>query len=568
MKKSGIVFGCVFVFWMVAPGQVLAQTDTVSSSGVTIVSSFRPVLKETPKINFSAAALAADTSRAVSPYRVPNRQLMLDYTVRSVQPLAYAIDTAKPFTNRAFVKAGYGNLRNPYLRAGLDRGDGLNKGISVSGHYLSMTQRPAARDMRFYRVSEIKADGYTRLKGSPFSLSSAVGFKREGIRNNLAYDTARTLTSFSEDSVRQQFSLLSAQVQLRSIAPSASGISIAPLIRFYQFFDNRKNRESQLQMQAPLQKQVGDSWQIQTVFSLQSLRYIHQRGSRMPVGSADTLLQNTLFAITPSVRYQQSSFQVQAAVSPTWNQGRFAALPQVGLSYALPGKKAMLLAGWNGKWNQNSYRELAVQNPWIWAPTSLWTSRVTERYLGVKGQVNPRLSYELRTQFITSEDLPLFINDTSAAPRSVFKIVTAARLNQLQLDARIAYKVAEQFSFSSQLLLNHFFKLQGQPVAWGLLPLEWQNSLRVALSDELWLQSDLVLFRGAQSIDTYKGNNRAKGAADLNAGLSFRLSRTLQLWAQFNNLFNQSYQRWNQNPVFGFNCSGGIVFSLDEKKNP
>ena len=568
MINRRIAHGFLLVLCGLLPWLALAQTDTISSSGVTIVSSFRPVLKETPKINFSATALVADTTREVLPYRVPVRQLMLDYSVRSVQPLAYAIDSARPFTNRLFVKAGYGNLRNPYLRAGIDRGDGINKGLSVGGQYLSMSQRPDARDMRAYTLSEIKADGYTRIKGSPFSLSSGVGFKTESVRNNLANDSTRDLTTFPRDSIRQQFSLLSAQVQLRSIAPNANGVSIAPLIRFYQFFDNRNNSESQVQVQAPLQKQIGENWQIQTLFSLQALRYLHQRVSQVPIGSIDTVIKNTLFSITPSVRYQQSSFQLQAAVSPTWNQGRFAALPQLGISYTLPEKKILLLAGWMGKWNQNSYRELAAQHPWIWAPASLWTSRLTDRYLGVKGQVNPRLSYELRTHFISVEDQPLFINDTSRAPRSVFRVVVADRFNQLQFDGRITYKVAEQFSFSSQLLVNHFFKLQGQPEAWGLLPLEWESSLRVALSDELWLQSDLVLFRGASNVDDYKQSSRAKGAADLNAGLSYRLSRSLQLWAQFNNLFNQPYQRWNQNPVFGFNCSGGIVFSLDEKKKP
>ncbi|MFM8710513.1 MAG: hypothetical protein ACKOC7_04470, partial [Sphingomonadales bacterium] len=369
-------------------------------------------------------------------------------------------------------------------------------------------------------------------------LSSSIGFKRESTRNNLAHDSSRAIASFPDDSVRQQFSLLSAQLQLRSIAPNSSGVSIAPVIGFYQFFDNRNNNERQLKLQAPLQKQLGENWLVQTVFSLEALRYLHQRGPLLPVGGSDTVLKNTLFSITPSVRYQQSSFQLQAAVSPTWNQGRFAALPQLGITYALPGKKTHVLAGWVARWNQNSYRTLATQHPWIWAPAFLSTNRHTDRYLGVKGQVTARLSYDLRAHLIAVEDQPLFINDTSRAPRNVFKVVTADRLNQLQFDARVDYKVAEQFSFSSQLLVNHFYTIQGQPVAWGLLPLEWKTSVRVALSDELWMQSDLVLFSGAQNVDDHKRNSRAKGAADLNAGLSYRLSRSLQLWAQFNNLFN------------------------------
>ena len=553
---------------LVVPGLSLAQSDSVFASGVTIVSSFRPALKQTPKISFVAPVLASDTTRAVLPYQVPNQQLLLGYRVSSFQPLAYAIDSARPFTNKSFIKAGYGNLRNPYLGVGVDIGNGISKGLSLSGRYFSLTQRPDARDMRFYRLSEVKAAGYTQRKGSPLRLSSVLGFRNEQINHNLAYDTTRAVTAFPGDSLRQHFTLLSASVQLSSTAPVASDISFSPAVKLYQFFDQRKNTETNMQLQAPLQKQIGQNWVVQTLFSLSWLRYDHATGARLPFGTTDTVLYNTLLSITPSVRYQQNRFQLQAAVSPSWNEKRFAALPQLALSYSLPGQGSTLVAGWNARWMQNSYRELAALNPWMWAPDLLRTSQLTERYLGIKGQVNPRFGYDVRALYITTNYQPLFFNDTSRSPSSAFVVVYEDRLNQLQLNARFSYTVADQFLLSSHLLLNRFFGLRTQKEAWGLLPLEWQTSVRVALTDQLWLQSDLVLFSGAKNRDAAKNNSRSKGAADLNAGISFRLSRSLQLWAQFNNLFNQPYQRWNRNPVFGFNCNGGIVFSFNEKKNP
>jgi hypothetical protein len=480
--------------------------------------------------------------------------------------LAYAIDTAKPFSNRSSIKMGYGNLRSPYVSGGISMGNGVSNGLSVRGRYFSLTQRPDQRDMRFYRLAELNAQGYSQLKGVPLQLSSSVGFKNEVVNNNFWYDSSRSLNTFSQDTIRQQFSLLSAQVHLRSTAPMASGISISPLVRFFRFFDLRNNTETTVQVQAPLQKQIGESWMLQTTFFLGAIRYA-QNKSLSPVGVNDTLHANSLFSVTPSLRYQQNSFQLQAGVSPTWNEDRFAVLPQLALSYRLPSQKATLLFGWAGRWTQNSYRELAALNPWIWTPSVLQTTRLTERYIGVKGQLNARLQYELRASYNTLTDQPLWLNDTSRAPSSGF-LVVYDRLKQLQLDAQVHYQVAAHFRFSSRLLFNHFFALSSQQAPWGLLPLEWKTSLRVALTDELFLQSELVLFRGAQSVDTYKSNASVKGAADLNASLTFRLSRSVQLWAQFNNLFNQSYQRWSRNPVFGFNCSGGIVFSFNEKKNP
>ena len=44
-----------------------------------------------------------------------------------------------------------------------------------------------------------------------------------------------------------------------------------------------------------------------------------------------------------------------------------------------------------------------------------------------------------------------------------------------------------------------------------------------------------------------------------------KVTKNINLWTQFNNVFNKEYQRWNQYPVYGFNFVGGVVFSFDQK---
>ena len=41
--------------------------------------------------------------------------------------------------------------------------------------------------------------------------------------------------------------------------------------------------------------------------------------------------------------------------------------------------------------------------------------------------------------------------------------------------------------------------------------------------------------------------------------------KDLDIWAQFNNILNKEYQRWNQYPVYGFNFVGGIRYSFAQK---
>jgi outer membrane receptor for ferrienterochelin and colicin len=50
----------------------------------------------------------------------------------------------------------------------------------------------------------------------------------------------------------------------------------------------------------------------------------------------------------------------------------------------------------------------------------------------------------------------------------------------------------------------------------------------------------------------------------MNAGVEFGIVKNVKLWAQFNNIFNKQYQRWNQYPVYPFSFMGGVVFSFSQ----
>ena len=112
---------------------------------------------------------------------------------------------------------------------------------------------------------------------------------------------------------------------------------------------------------------------------------------------------------------------------------------------------------------------------------------------------------------------------------------------------------------------NQYTGLKQEQKAWGLIPLEMNVAMRVMVIRDLWLKADVFGWNGPQYKKANGDNARLNGALDLNAGLEFRITRNLNLWAQFNNITNQEYQRWNQYKVYGFNFVGGVVFSFDQK---
>jgi hypothetical protein len=139
------------------------------------------------------------------------------------------------------------------------------------------------------------------------------------------------------------------------------------------------------------------------------------------------------------------------------------------------------------------------------------------------------------------------------------------RINVLTLGGELGYNIEEKLSVITSLSINQFTGIQGQEKAWGLLPLELNTALRLLIIKDLWLKGDLFAWGGPRYLEKDGSHQKLDGAFDLNAGLEFRITKNINLWTQFNNIFNKQYQRWNQYPVYGFNFVGGIIFSFAQK---
>jgi outer membrane receptor protein involved in Fe transport len=125
--------------------------------------------------------------------------------------------------------------------------------------------------------------------------------------------------------------------------------------------------------------------------------------------------------------------------------------------------------------------------------------------------------------------------------------------------------IQEKFSFLTGFTFNQYSGLKNNAKAWHLLPSELNMAMRLLVLKDLLLKTDLFAWGGPQYMKKDGSAGKLKGSFDLNAGLEFRITHYLKLWTQFNNIFNKEYQRWNQYPSYGFNFTGGVVFSFDQK---
>ena len=136
-----------------------AQKDTSGKGGIDIVSSFKPVLRQTAKINFGAAPAPVDTTKAKLNYDIPTQNLLFAYQPGTLKPLAMDIDTSGAFDNSSYIKAGFGSLRTPFVQAGISLGDGKTAGLNI---YAKHVGSDGKREYQKYANTQVRLMGYFR----------------------------------------------------------------------------------------------------------------------------------------------------------------------------------------------------------------------------------------------------------------------------------------------------------------------------------------------------------------------------------------------------------------------
>jgi hypothetical protein len=526
------------------------QKDTTKKGGVDIISSFKPVLREAAKINFNASPPSADTTKAKLNYDIPNQNLVFAYQPGSLKPLAMDIDSGGKFDNSSYVKAGFGSLRTPFIQAGISFGDGETAGLNI---YAKHVGSDGKRDFQKYQNTDLKLSGFFK-SGNNLEWDASIGMKQY---KTYKYGYEPSTLVFSIDSLKQNFQTVAGRVAVHNINKTDFGLTYWPEVKIDVFSDHLKNSESNTVLNLPLQKTIGQQFAVNLGITFDLTRL-------SPTNKA--AFNNTMYYISPSVLYKTEKLHLQAGIRPSWDNKTFKMFPNVLADITTNDKRFTFQAGWTGYIRKTTYQYLASQNPWLWLPATFKNTWIEERFAGFKGSVGDHFTYSAKVGFNKLTNQPLFVTDTiSGHGGKSFRVINEREIKVANFGGELGYALGEKFSLISGLTFNQYYGLKDNLKAYGLLPLEFKTALRLQIIKDLWLKTDLFAWSGPWATTRSNTIYKMKGATDLSAGLEFKITKNINLWSQFNNIFNKEYQRWNQYPVYGFNFVGGIVFSFDQK---
>ena len=524
--------------------------DTTKKRSVDITSTFKPVLKEAAKINFNATPPSADTTKPKLNYGMPNQNLLLAYQPGTLKPLALNIDSGGKWDNSSYVKVGFGSLRTPFVQTGISLGDGKTAGLNI---YAKHVGSDGKREFQKFASTDVKLAGFFQ-SGNNLEWDASIAINQD---RTYKYGFEPQTLSFPTDSIRLNYQTVAGRVSFHNINKTEFGLTYAPEIKIDVFNDKLKNNESNTVVNLPLQKTIGKVFAVNLGLTFDLTRLTPKN---------KIVVNNTMYYISPSVLFKTPNINAQVGIRPSWDNKTFKMFPNIMADISTEDQRFTFQAGWTGYIRKTTYQYLASQNPWLFIPSELKNTWIEERYAGFKGVLGDHFSYAAKVGFNKLTNQPLFVNDTvTSGGGKSFRVLNESQIKVVNFGGELGFNIEEKFSVLTGITFNQFSGLKDNEKAWGMIPLEFTTAFRLQVIKDLWLKSDLYAWTGPLYRKKNGTSDRLGGAADLNAGLEFKITKNLNVWTQFNNIFNKEYQRWNQYPVYGFNFVGGIVFSFDQK---
>ena len=547
IKNFPITTAILRLFCWLVVSSLFFQSLSAQIKSVDIVSAYRPQIATSSKFHFLPNLRVADSNRITLSYVSFSELFTPPFQIAPLRPLALPIKSDSPFSDKIYAKIGYGNLKSPYAYLCFSKGQGASKGLSASVFYQSAKGK---LPLQKFSQSEITLNGFRKILSKNLNVDAGVRYNLDQV-NRYGFRTPIVLPISKDDS--QRYSAVTFHTGVKTINPTSYGITVGSQLEAGIFSDKMGNSERLIKLSVPFNKILDENWRVSALVD----------ASFVNVGVKNGVsLVNNVAATQFLVSHWNKKFAIQAGLSPVWDRSGFLVLPLLNGTFQLDSTRLILQWGWEGKNQINSYQGLFKTNNWIQVPNSLLNTRSTQLYAGIKGASTPHFSYSLKGGWFQSNDVPLFINDTSSISKgNSFLVVFEPRLQQIQLTGELDYQVASRMSVRASLQFNQFSGLRHQARAWGLLPMELKVTSHIEVLKDLYLDVAAFAWRGASYLQKGGLIGRSQGAFDVNTSLEFKVNQSWRFWGQFNNLFNQSYQRWNQYPVYGFNFLIGVVFS-------
>ncbi len=271
------------------------------------------------------------------------------------------------------------------------------------------------------------------------------------------------------------------------------------------------------------------------------------------------------------------------------SRNNFYIYPAITASYRLLDDFAIAYGGIEGNLKQNSYYDFVQENPFV-SPTLTIapTDKKYDAYLGLRGQLLPNLSYNLRGAYKAEDRKALFkLNplNTSRNDEKNYNLGNSYELfsfdgvslgddvKTISFFGEVNVDINRNFTLSANAAYHSYTTETGNH-AWNLPNLEASMFLDYQIGKKWYAGANLFFVGERKDFSTIARPNLEQqnfpatiinldSYIDLNMNLGYRVNDQLSVFVKGANLTSSNYQRWANFRVQGLQVLAGATYKFD-----
>jgi len=528
------------------------KLDTIPEKEVSIISAFKPQLKNIAKLNFTKATNKIDTSTTLLNYQVPTQNLSFQYRPISLIPRSYKEKETSFPVNTTNLKLGFGNYNNQFFEATYNAVDNDKQSHAFEASFETSNGIQYLQQFNHKNFAYI---GSLQLNENYTIQTEAFFQNTQRYRFGLVPDNS----SLSLTDYAQPFTLFGTSIKWvnENSKNSLMNKLFNPTIKFENFKGLASTNNIWVELYNPTSFKLKGTGKLNLDFSYNYNKYTHSNHAKQ---------SNSIFVIQPSIELNKWNATIKVGVNPSFTTKEFALFPVVQFSKKLNDTNYLLVANWQTILTNNNYASLSLVNPWIAAPTSLKITTQEKKELNLFVNASKNLQYNFGLSLNDYRNIPFFnrINNVSKSPffGLQFQPIFEYRAITLEFVTAMRYQLSDQFIVKANAKYIQFNSIKENTHAWGILPLNFNGELSWYPSKKWSINGAMQYWSGASFENEANNAYDLNKAVVLNASFNYQLTTHLKAWAKGENLLDKKYQRWAEYPSLGVQLIAGIVYSF------
>ena len=528
------------------------KLDTIPEKEVSIISAFKPQLKNLAKLNFTKATNKIDTSTTVLNYQVPTQNLSFQYRPISLIPRSYKEKETSFPVNTTNLKVGFGNYNNQFFEATYNA---MDENKHSHAFEASFETSNGIQYLQQFNHKNFAYIGSLQLNENYAIQTEAFFQNTQRYRFGLVPDNS----SVALGEYAQPFTLFGTSIKWVNENSKNSLVNklFNPTIKFENFKGLASTNNLWVEMFNPMSITLKGTGKLNLDFSYNYNKYTHSNHVNQ---------SNSIFVIQPSIELNKWNATIKVGVNPSFTTKEFALFPVVQFSKKLNDTNYLLVANWQTILTNNNYASLSMVNPWIAAPTTLKITTQEKKELNLFINASKNLQYNFGLSLNDYRNIPFFNRINNVAKSQFFGLqfqpIFEYRAITLEFVTAMRYQLSDQFIVKANAKYIQFNSIKENTNAWGILPLNFNGELSWYPSKKWSINGAMQYWSGASFENETNNAYDLNKAIVLNASFNYQLTTHLKAWAKAENLLDKKYQRWAEYPSLGVQLIAGIVYSF------